>query len=115
MNICADILQNNENDPHFLQNVITFDELWFFQYNPKSKHQSMHWKNPSSPRQNKARQSKSKLKAVMIVSFQIRGIVHVDLVPKGQTANRVYYKEILTKLRERVRRRRRPEIRKNGS
>jgi len=24
MNICADILQNTENDPNFLENVITF-------------------------------------------------------------------------------------------
>ena len=26
MNICADILQNNENDPNFLENIITCDE-----------------------------------------------------------------------------------------
>ena len=30
MNICADILQNIENDPNFLENVITCDESWFF-------------------------------------------------------------------------------------
>jgi len=26
MNICDDILQNNENDPNFLENIITCDE-----------------------------------------------------------------------------------------
>ena len=42
MNICADILQNIENNPDFLENVITCDESWFSQYDPESKHQSMH-------------------------------------------------------------------------
>jgi len=37
----------------------------------------------------------------------------VDWVPEGQTVNQVYYKEVLTNLRERVRRR--PEMWKNGS
>jgi len=66
MNICADILQNNKNDPNILQNVITSDESWFLQYVPESKDQSMHWKSPSSPRQKKAWHSKSKFKAMMI-------------------------------------------------
>jgi hypothetical protein len=34
MNICADILQNIENDPNFLGNVITCDESWFFSVGP---------------------------------------------------------------------------------
>ena len=46
--------------------------------------------------------------------FDIRGIVHVDWVPEGQTVNQVYYKEVLTNLRERVGKRR-PEMWKNGS
>ena len=49
----------------------------------------------------------------MIVFFDIRGTVHLDWVPEGQTINQVYYKEVLTNLRERVRRRR-PEMWKNG-
>jgi len=68
MNICADILQNTENDPNFLDNLITCDEscFFFFKYDPKSKRQSIHLKSPSSQRQKKARQSKFKLKAMMI-------------------------------------------------
>jgi len=49
----------------------------------------------------------------MIVFFEIQDIVHVDWVPEGQTVNQVYYKEFLTNLHERVRRR--PEMWKNGS
>ena len=36
MNTCADILQNTENDPNFVESVITCDESWFFQYGPES-------------------------------------------------------------------------------
>jgi len=71
MNIFADILQNIENDPNFLENIITCYESWFFQYDSESKGQSMHWKSPSSLRQKKARQGKSKFKAMMIVFFNI--------------------------------------------
>jgi len=114
MKICADILQNIGNDPNFLENVETCDESWFFQCDLESKRQSMHWKSPSSPRQKKARQRISKFKATMIVFFDIRRIVHVDWVPEGQTVNKVYYKEVLTNLREWLRRRR-PEMWKNVS
>ena len=85
-----------------------------FQYDPESKCQSMHWNSPSSPRQKKAQQSKSKFKAMMIVFIGIRGIVHVDWVPESQTVNQVYYKEVLANLHEWVRRRR-PEMWKNSS
>ena len=50
----------------------------------------------------------------MIIFFDIRGIVHVDWEPEGQTVNQVYYKKILTNFRERMRRKR-PEMWKNGS
>jgi len=104
INICADILQNIENDP----NVLTRDESGFFQYDPESKRQSMRWKSHSSPRQKKTQHIKSKFKAIMIFSFfDFRGIVHVDWVPESQTVDQVYYKEVLTDLRERVRRRKR--------
>ena len=115
MNICADILQNTENDQNFLENVITCDESWFFfNTTQKSKCQSMHWTSPISPRQKKAWHSKSKFKAMVIVFSNIRGTVHVAWVPEGQIVNQVYYKEDLKNLHERVRRRR-PEMWKIGS
>ena len=86
-----------------------------FQNDLESRRQYMHWKSPSSSRQKKARHSKSKFKAMMIIFSTSEGFVHVDWVPESQTVNQVCYKEVLTNLRERVRRRRRPEMWKNGS
>ena len=114
MRICADTLENIENDPNLLQNVITCDETWIFQYDPETKRQSMHWKSPESPRKKKARMSKSKFKVMMIVFYDIKGIIYINWVPQGQTVNQVYYEEVLTTLCERVKRRR-PEMWKNGS
>jgi len=71
MNNCADILQNTENNTKVLENVITCDKSWFFQYDPESKRQSMHWKSPSSQWHKKAQQRKSKFKAMMTVFFDI--------------------------------------------
>ena len=107
MNCCADTLENIENDPDFFLNVIVCDGTWIFQYDPETKRQTMHWRSPQSPREKK-------FKAMMIVFFDIRGVIYIDWVPEGQTVNQVYYKNILTTLRERVRRRR-PDMWKNAS
>jgi transposase len=50
----------------------------------------------------------------MCTFFYIRGIVHYEFVPTGQTVNQVYYLEVLKRLREKVRRKR-PEIFANNS
>jgi hypothetical protein len=83
-----------------LENVITCDKTWIFQYDQETKRQSMHWKTPTSPRMKKARMSKSKVKAMMIVLFNIRGAIMNEFVLEGQTPNQKYYLEVLTKLRE---------------
>jgi hypothetical protein len=57
---------------------------------------------------------KSNVKAMMIVFFTIRGIIMIEWVPEGQTVNQNYYLEVLTKLRERVRKKR-PELWKKKS
>lgn len=111
--ICTDILKEIENNPNFLERVITCDETWIFQYDPETKKQSMHWKTPGSPRIKKARQSKSKFKAMLIVFFDRKGVILEHWVPEGQTVNQNYYKFVLETLRERIRKKR-PEFWKNG-
>jgi len=103
-----------ENERDLLKKVITCDETWIFQYDPKTKRQSMHWKTSASPKLKKARMSKSKLKAMLIVFFDIKGVIMTEWVPQGQTVNQHYYLQVLTTLRERVRRKR-PELWENDS
>ncbi|GFW95487.1 mariner Mos1 transposase [Trichonephila clavipes] len=103
------LLERIEEDPNFFDNVITGDESWFFQYYPETKHQSNEWHTPPSPRQKKARMSKSRMKAMLTVFFDKNGVVHSEFVPEGQTVNGAFYVEVLKRLKRRVNRVR-PEI-----
>jgi histone-lysine N-methyltransferase SETMAR len=112
--MCQNVLEKIEEDPDFLNSVITCNETWLFQYDPEIKRQSMQWKTTNSPRPKKVRMSKSKIKTMLIVFFDIQGIIMTQYVPPGQTVNQTYYIELLTKLRGKIRRKR-PELWKNGS
>jgi hypothetical protein len=43
---------------------------------------------------------------MLMVFFDIQGLVHCEFVPAGQTVNQHYYKEVLLRLQEKVRRQR---------
>jgi len=68
------------------------------------KRQSAQWKTANSPQPKKFRRSKSRVKTMLLTFFDIRGIVHYELVPTGETVNQVYYLEVLERLREKGRR-----------
>ena len=103
--LCLDLLQRTENEPDLLNSIITCDETWVFTCDPETKRQSMQWKSTLSPRPKKARMSRSKFKAMLIVFFDIQATVMTEWVPSGQT-NQQYHTEVLTKLREHVGRKR---------
>ncbi|UYV61186.1 hypothetical protein LAZ67_1003756 [Cordylochernes scorpioides] len=79
---CQELLDLIQNEPDFLNSVATGDESWMFEYDPESKRQSCAWHTKSSPRPKKARMSKSRITMMIIVFFDIRGIVHSrQLIP----------------------------------
>jgi hypothetical protein len=84
-NICSDIMKRITEQLEALENVITCDESWILQYDPETKRQSTHWKTPTSPRMKKSRVSKSSVKAMMTVSFDIRGVFIIAWISEGQT------------------------------
>ena len=84
------------------------------QYDSETKRQSAQWKTANSRRPKKLRQSKSRVKIMLLNFFDIGWIVHYEFVPTGQTVNQVYYLEVLKRLREKVRRKR-PELFANNS
>ncbi|XP_029163422.1 protein GVQW3-like [Nylanderia fulva] len=109
LEIATQLADRCKNDPNFLENVVSGDETWVFEYDPESKRQSAEWQTPASPRQKKARMSTSRIKAMLIVFFDKRGVVHHEFVPEGQTVNAAFYVQVLDRLRKRVARVR-PEI-----
>ena len=92
-----------------MEQVITGDEKWVFEYDPETKRQSPEWHTTESPRPKKARMNKSKMKLMLIVYFCSKGVVYKEFVPTGQTVNAAFYVELLERLKTRVARVR-PEI-----
>jgi len=101
--ICQKLRQRAVDDPSFMSRVITGDESWVYGYDPETKQQSSQWKSPGSPRPKKARQSRSATNSMLIVFFDIRGIVRHEFVPEGQTVNAEFYCSVLRRLREDIR------------
>jgi len=109
LTLCQELKYQFESDPDFLSKVITGDKSWCYGYDPETKQASSQWKTPTSPRPKKARQMRSNVKMMLIVFFNVRGIVHWEFVPPGQTVNQEFYLEVLRRLRENVRRKH-PEL-----
>jgi transposase len=94
--------------------VITGDECWVYGYGLETKQMSSQWSTSSSPQPKKARQVKSNIKTMLIVFFNIDGLVHHEFIPTGQTVNKEFYKTVLQRLRNAVHRHR-PEKWRSGN
>ena len=105
VNVCTELRQLTSNDETFLSRVIAGDS-WVYGYDPETKRQSSQWESLTSPRPKKAGQVESNLKSMIITFFDIKGIVHKEFVPTGQTVNSGFYWEVLRRLREEVQRHR---------
>jgi len=104
VSVCTDLRDQAENDPNFMSSVITGDECWVYGYDPETKQMSSQWSTSSSPRPKKARQVKSNIKTMLIAFFDIDGLVHHEFVPTGQMVNKEFYKTVLQRLHDAVRR-----------
>ena len=58
---------------------------------PGDECQSTQWKSADSPRPKKARKVWSKVKVMLIVFFDMEGIVHYEYIPQGHTVNQQFY------------------------
>jgi len=104
LSISLELRDRAASDSSFLGNVIMGDETWVYGYDPETSVQSSQWKSPSSPRAKKACQSRSNIKVVLVVFFNLDGIVRAEFVPRNTTVNSEYYKGLLERLRNDVRR-----------
>lgn len=108
------MLERVNSDPTFIERIITGDETWVFEYDMQTSQQSSEWRAKNEPKPKKPRQSKSKIKVMLTVFFDIRGVVHSEFLPEGQTVNKEYYLGVMRRLRENVRRKR-PDLWRNNS
>lgn len=97
-----------------IEGIITGDETWVYEYDIETNQQSSEWRFSDESKPKKPRQSRSKIKVLLAVFFDFRGVVHSEFLPPGQTVNKEYYVSVLKRLRENVRRKR-PELWRNNS
>ena len=66
----------------------------------------MQWETQNSPWPKKARMSLSQVKTMLVCFFDHKGVVHYEFIAQGQRVNQQCYLEMMTRLRESVRRKR---------
>jgi len=101
MMVAGDLFEKSTQDPTFLTKIVTGDESRVFANDLETKEHLAEWHTSSSPRPKKSRLFKSKEKLMLIAFFDIDGVV------PGQTVNGHFYVQVLQRLRNAVRRKRR--------
>jgi hypothetical protein len=111
---CLELRVIANEDRTFISRIITGDESWIYSYDPETKQRSLQWTNPQSPRSKKVRQFRSSTKSMLIAFFffGVNGIAHSESVPPNTADNSDVYGDVLSLLKENVRRKR-PELWRN--
>ena len=97
-----------------LKCIITEDETWIYAYDPETTDKPSEYRAKGEARSKRARQSRSKIKVMMTVFFDFRGVVHYEFLPPGQSVNKKYYLSVIRRLRQATRLRM-PELWANNS
>ena len=89
---------------NFLNKIITGDETWCFACDPETKRQSSKRVGETTPRPEKVKFQRSRIKTMLIISFfDSQGLVHKEFLPQGiKTVNAEFYKGILDRLLKRI-------------
>lgn len=111
VNICETMLSDYQD---MMKRIITGDETWIYAYDPETTDQSSEYRTKGEPKPKKPRQSRSKIKVMLTVFFDYRGVVHYEFLPPGQTVNKEYYLSVMRRLREAIRLKR-PDLWKDNS
>ena len=112
--VSLDILDHANFDPTFMKRIITGDETWVYEFDMQTSQQWSEWRTKAKPKPKKLCKSRSKVKVMLLVFFDIGGLVHHEFIPTGQTVNKEYYLDVLNCLRKKIRQNR-PEMWKNNS
>lgn len=105
ISICETLLKRNEIDP-FLKRMITGDEKWVTYDNNVRKRS---WSKAGERPQTHPKRGLTKRKVMLSVWWDWKGIVHFELLPRGQTIDSEYYCQQLMRLQQAIEEKR-PEL-----
>ena len=74
LSVATDLLQEDETDQNFLEDLFTGGETWVYRYDLETKRKSSQWKALETPRPQKAHLCIPV--PVMLFSFYAEGVVH---------------------------------------
>jgi hypothetical protein len=83
LSICGNLIDSVDKDKKFLNGIIGGGETLSFLYDPQLKRQWATWKSPSSSRNNKLRQDRSRNKVMLELFSDSSATVHVESFPEG--------------------------------
>ena len=102
-----------QSSDSFLSRIVTVDETWLFHYDPETKQQSMQWRHSGSPKPKKFKTQRSAGKVMATVFWDKDGILMIDYLQRGNTINSDYYCDLLYRLKDAIKEKRRGKLR-NG-
>ena len=70
---------------NLLNNIITIDETWVRAYEPELMCQSAEWRHEGSLQRQKFRQNPSPVKLMVILAYDVQGVILCHFVPHGET------------------------------
>lgn len=110
LDISRYLLSRYDDEPDFIDRIVTQDETWVHHFDPESKKQSMQWKHPGSPPPKKFKRVPSAGKVMASIFWDSQGIIMIDYLAQGRTINGAYYADELRRLRQEIVRKRRGKL-----
>ena len=107
-----ELLAMVEAEPDFFDRVVTGDESWVHHYDPETQIEAKEWRHPGSPRPCRPRAKSSAGKIMLTVFWDVHGVLLVDFLAHKQTITGAYYANLLKKLRDAVKQKRRGKLRR---
>lgn len=67
-----------------MKRVVTGDEMWIYEFDMQTSQQVSEWRLPTELKPKKTRQTRSKVKVLLTVFFDYRGVVLSEFFPECQ-------------------------------
>ncbi|GFX01331.1 uncharacterized protein TNCV_3730001 [Trichonephila clavipes] len=80
-----------------LRNELHLRRIVAWAYEPELKCLSREWRHAESPRRQKVCQNHSPVKLMVIVAYDVRGVIVYHFVPHGRTVTTQYYRIFLVR------------------
>lgn len=107
---CITLSERQQNEP-FLDRLVTCDETWIHYDNPVRRRV---WSEPGTSLATTVKPSISDPKVQWCVWWDIRGIIHHELVPRGRSIDSALYRQQLERVEEKLKKTRPSLVNRKG-